>query len=472
MSVSVVVSLQQLTHPPTHPTLMTPTRHRFSTCNRHPAAPVTGFCASCLHERLAGFHFDHSPPSPNLRRTQSRSTHRDPPEPRRYSSEVRPRSSLSDLFGINDDRSCRNRKPEADSANSVTGTGEATQNGDCSEGAVRVCDEEDNDEETKTMKEFIDLELKSRNNSGRDFRSFRHAFSEKFRKWKWKHKVKKKNGDGDGDGNGSIEEVNTEQRLRETQSEVGECRLGRRSCDTDPGFSMSMETRRRISVDWPRVSCDGCLIGKPFPCSCSCSRLSSIDSDVNNDNGDLVEESGNNVGFDELKLMSNAKVSPSPTTTDLFCEAKLVVDENDLSLRERDTNVKSPDCVIGSSSTEVRQKGLKKFHKWGIVWNKLGIEDKLRRVVNVRTSESVSQKLVRSYSVSCRNTCRMAGLVSNLGAPETNGNVLNGKQEFTLHRNRSVGYSPSNLDTGLLRFYLTPLKRYRRSKSGKSSVNG
>ena len=211
---------------------------------------------------------------------------------------------------------------------------------------------------------------------------------------------------------------------------------------------------------------------------------------------------------DELRMISNAKVSPA--TTELFYGAKLLISEKDLALRNE--NVKSfsdvqGDCVMGSASkgdalnvaNGDNHKGLKKFHKLRRVWSKLGMvvqrreEDKLgegesgaggvlnnkplaeswqklRRVVNVQASESVSQKLIRSYSVSCRNPCRMAGLISSLGGAETKGNVLNGRQEVMLQRNRSVRYSPNNLDNGLLRFYLTPLKSYRRSKSGKSSL--
>ncbi|GMH12245.1 hypothetical protein Nepgr_014086 [Nepenthes gracilis] len=41
------------------------------------------------------------------------------------------------------------------------------------------------------------------------------------------------------------------------------------------------------------------------------------------------------------------------------------------------------------------------------------------------------------------------------------------KDKVVPERNRSASYSPSNLDNGLLRFYLTPLKSYRRSKAGK-----
>lgn len=202
---------------------------------------------------------------------------------------------------------------------------------------------------------------------------------------------------------------------------------------------------------------------------------------------------------DELRVISNAKVSPA--TTELFYGAKVLITENGL----RDVNLKSSDSVMGSGSKveacdvaiEDGQQGLNKFHKWGRLWSKLGLlqrrrEDmlgegdygggdvvnkplaeswqKLRRVVNGKASESVSQKLIRSYSVSCRDPCRTSGLVNGFGVSATKGQVLNGRQKFMLQKNRSVRYSPSNVDSGLLRFYLTPLKSYRRSRSAKGSL--
>jgi hypothetical protein len=459
---------------------------------------------------------------------------------------------LSDLFNLDDEKkknkklsSIRNRNLEIDSRISDFEGGDT----------VRVLVEDDIDEETKTMKEFIDLEIRSGKNGGRDSRlTFWDAasvFSKRLRKWKRKQKLKRNDAacDGSVTGNGvGLRNMEVEKQrvrnLRETQSEVGEygLSLGRRSCDTDPRFSVDDS---RFSFDAPRASWDGYLIGK------SCSRFSPMvaingdkvlveeEEDEEEGEGEEVvnlEGSGGGgggehfpggsaqtkhyysdrrrrsfdrsnsrrksvvIGDDELRVISNAKVSPA--TTELFYGAKVLITEEDL----RDAKLKPKNNVIVDTTTGSASKEpcdvengsyQKKFHKWGKLWNKLGLvqrrkEDKLveeecvsgdvvnkpiaeswqklRRVVNGQGSESVSQKLIRSYSVSCRNHSRMAGLVNGLGGgAETKGNVLNGRQEFTLQRNRSVRYSTSNVDTGLLRFYLTPLKSYRRSRSGKSS---
>ncbi|KAK7305347.1 hypothetical protein VNO77_43252 [Canavalia gladiata] len=532
---------------------MTSKTHRLTTCHRHPTKPVTGFCASCLRERLAGI--DSSPAaSPELRRTKSFSSRRADapsssavPEPRRRSCEVPappPRDSLSELFDLDDEKkntkNPTNRNLVIHSETSRVEVGE-NDRGD----AVRVSGDDD-DEETKTMKEFIDLELRSKKNAGRDFRdiasSFRGAasvFSKRLMKWRRKQKLKSNRNNGDSTS-GALTNLEVENETlgfsttRETLSEVGEygLTLGRRSCDTDPRLSVDDS---RFSFEAARASWDGYLIGKTCPRVFS--PMVHVDErvlveeeeeeDVNLENGEEHCPGGSAQtkhyysdwhrrrrsfdrsnsrrksmmgDVDELRVMSNAKVSPA--TTELFYGAKVLITKNDL----RDANFKplnnvQSDCIIGSApkgesacdvAIRVDKKGLNKFHKLGRLWNKLGLVQrrkenklgeeeyvagemvnkpiaeswqKLRRVVNGQASESVSQKLIRSYSVSCGDPCRMAGLVN-----ETKGNVLNGRQKFMVQRNRSIRYSPNNVDTGLLRFYLTPLKSYRRSRSGKSSL--
>ncbi|XP_047173692.1 protein OCTOPUS-like [Vigna umbellata] len=521
---------------------MTTKTHRFTTCYRHPFTPVTGFCASCLRERLAGI--DSSPSSPDLRRTKSFSdrtagaiSSAAAPEPRRRSCEVRlpqPVGSLSDLFN----RDYKSKKPtnrNADIRSESAGVGiEESERGE----AVRVSGDEDG--EGKTMKEFIDLEFRSRKGAGRDFKdiaaSFRGAASEFSKRLiKWKRKLNPKRNHRHSDVAGadfcSVEKLGFKS-LQETQSEVGEYgfALGRRSCDTDPRLSVD---NSRFSFEAPRASWDGYLIGKAYPRVSPMVRVGDRVLVEEEEEGDVSLENGEECcpggsaqtkhyysdwhrrrrsfdrsnsrrksimgDVDELRVISNAKVSPA--TTELFYGAKVLITENGL----RDMNLKSSDSVMGSGSKvdacdvaiEDGQQGLNKFHKWGRLWSKLGLlqrrrEDmlgegdygggdvvnkplaeswqKLRRVVNGQASESVSQKLIRSYSVSCGNPCRTSGLVNGFGGSATKGHVLNGRQKFMLQKNRSIRYSPSNVDSGLLRFYLTPLKSYRRSRSAKGSL--
>ncbi|CAL0309675.1 unnamed protein product [Lupinus luteus] len=479
---------------------MTFKTRRFSTCHRHPTEPLTGFCASCLRERLAGIESSSTAavdcpaaetrPALKLRRTKSfscsaaepPSSSSTVPEPRRRSCEAR--GTLCDLLKFDGtEKNGHNLKPVIDSRKLDLEIREEEEEeehvNDDGEG-VRVCgDDFACFEETKTMKEFIDLEFKSRKSSGRDFREIAGSFYKRLRKWRRKQKVPKNSGEGgdksngNGNGNGSV----GGRRIKETQSEVGEYGLlGRRSCDTDP--RMSIEVARmsldgygydpRFSFEVSRASWDGYLIGKACP---RFSPMIRVNGAVD-DNRVLVEEDeeegmnlesveehcpGGSVqtkdyysdshgkrsfdrsnsrrkpsmaDVDELRAVSNAKVSPA--TTELFYGAKVLIAENDLGNGHLN-NVQS-DCVTGSASTDasdvvtrVDQRESKKLHKWGRLWNKLGLvqrrkEDKLgeekygagdmgnraiseswqklRRVVNRQASGSVSRKLIQSYSVS------------------------------------------------------------------------
>ncbi|KAE8712133.1 Detected protein of unknown function [Hibiscus syriacus] len=96
---------------------------------------------------------------------------------------------------------------------------------------------------------------------------------------------------------------------------------------------------------------------------------------------------------------------------------------------------------------------------------------KLRRVANgVENGNVVREKLLRSYSVSVRNSVD-GSYFYRTSVTDAKGNGPKRRDNHTLQPNRSVRYSPNNLDNGLLRFYLTPLRSYRRSKSGSRLRN-
>ncbi|WCJ42926.1 hypothetical protein M5689_023703 [Euphorbia peplus] len=516
-------------HPPPPPP--PPQHHRHSSCHRHPTKPITGFCASCLRERLAGIDPDthHETPithlATELRRCKSYSTSRNPnvstastSEPRRKSCDVRPRNTLSDLFHTDDRRRYSfNWKPSLDLGFQLK-----------EEEEIRVLDERiiddfDKDGDFKTMKEFIDLESGRRKNAAKEIAS---VFRKKLVKWQVKQKEDKKE-----KKNGGYVMKSSIGRLRDTHSEIG-----RRSCDTDPRFSV--DVTGRYSFDEPRASWDGVLIGKAYP------RLTPLISVIEDpklpDNVNNVEEYspggtaqtrdyyytdrrrrrsfdplGSNgrltLGSDEFKSMSNSNAKVSPETVGLFHGAKLLVTEKEL----RDSNWYSlKDYTLEASNGVVKdvvdsvaagggtgdKKGFnfkfKNLQRWGRVWNvwalmqqkksesKCGEEEERGNGGNVvdvekntnmntntsnfhkvKANESVSQKLIRSYTVSARDSNKMGCSGSGIEAKDTKK-----REELVLQRNRSVRYSPNSLDNGLLRFYLTPLRRYGRSKSGKSRL--
>ncbi|XP_065879747.1 protein OCTOPUS-like [Euphorbia lathyris] len=541
-----------------------PQHHRHSSCPRHPTKPITGFCASCLRERLAGIDPDTHKETPitylatELRRCKSYSSTRNPnvsststsattttiSEPRRKSCDSRPRNTLSDLFHNDDRRKYSfNWKPkildlglelkEEENGAEIRVLEEVSAlNVDHCE---RILDDFEEDGEFKTMKEFIDLESGRKKNAGKDLKDIAGSFWEvasvfrkKLVKWQLKQKNDKKEKKTGGDLMGDIKKSSI-RRLRDTQSEIGEYGFGRRSCDTDPRVSVDIARLSvddsRYSFDEPRASWDGCLIGKTYP------RLTPLVSVIEDaklpangigDPGENVglknkEESnpggtaqtrdyysdrrrrrsfdplGSNgrltLGSDEFKSMSKV----SPETVGLFHGAKLLVTEKELrdsnwyslkdyTLEGDDGLAKDVDSV---AAAVVDKKGFKfkNLQRWRSVWNiwalmqqkrsegKCGDEESSNsgNVVdaenstadfhNVEANETVSQKLIRSYTVSSRDSNKMGCSAS-----------IKKREELVVQRNRSARYSPNNLDNGLLRFYLTPLRSYGRSKSGKSRL--
>ncbi|KAF5744536.1 hypothetical protein HS088_TW07G00108 [Tripterygium wilfordii] len=517
---------------------------RLSTCRRHVAEPVTGFCASCLRERLAGIDSDthHETPasiisSTDLRRSKSYSATRagnhegsSVAEPRRKSCDVGSGNTLSDLFSL-DDKRRRFRVSnlavefkeieENDEEIRVSEDINQVENARALN-EVDVHDDFEEDGESKTMKEFIDLEWNSKNKR-KDFREITghflgvaSIFSKKVRKWRQKQKSKQQH---NHDSLVEVEKASVSvNQFRETRSEIGENGFGRRSCDTDPRFSLDLA---RISFDEPRASWDGCLIGKTYP------RLTplvpveekaNLSSEGEKSPGgtaqtkDYYEDSLNpqrrrrsfdhsgtsrRVGLEEVAIVNpvpNAKMSPE--TVGLFHGAKLLVTEKEL----RDSNWYSfQDYCTESAKTAVHDVGScvgedgfnhKKRRKWlnlRSIWGLMrrseskcdheakGVEgtvadeslaeswQKLRRVANGEANESFSDKLMRSYSVSTRNLCKLEGTGSSTETKDKQDDLI-------LQRNRSSRYSPNTLDNGLLRFYLTPLRGAGRSKSGNSSL--
>lgn len=583
-----------------------PHHRRLSTCHRHPAEPFTGVCASCLRDRLAGFdpatrleisvspRVNDSGGVPlqrvanrascplEFRRCKSLSAGKcevlpGSSEQRRKSCDVGVRSTLCDLFTLDDERNGSNReKFQVESRNlgfqritaPVLESREEEENEEEIRGFEEVLasdvnvidkgiEEFEDNEEVKTMKEHIDLEWKNRKPNVRDFKDIAGSFwlaasvfSKKLRKWRQKQKMKQPSGSGH-----SLEAMEVEKpigkQIRETQSEIADYGLGRRSCDTDPRFSMDAG---RISVDAPRysfdearASWDGYLMGRMVP---RLPPMVSVVEDVNmeacrsGNRGMVVEEQMNSINedemtsggsaqtrdcsdssssqsrrrsfdcssssrkgagpeADEMKSVPDAKVSPA--TVDVFHGLRLLLTERGLrdshlnSLKDDQSEViesVSKNAASASVAGTCSRNGFRKSRQWCKVWNiwssvhRRGdgkCEDKsgyFRGTVAdqpvVETWErmgrevngAANHKLTRSHSSSSsKSSFNMAGSFQGMkGGAESKGHVSKRREEFVLERNRSARYSPNNLDNGLLRFYLTPLRTSRRSKSGQSRL--
>ncbi|KAI3994467.1 hypothetical protein MKX01_012724 [Papaver californicum] len=431
-------------------------------------------------------------------------------------------------------------------------------------------------EQVKTMKDHINHESQCKKPAGgRDLKEIAGSFwlaasvfSKKLQKWRKKQKMKKRE---NGRNSASMrDDKRAGRRFRETQSEIADYGFGRRSCDTDPRFSldagrmsldagrMSLDTGRmsldagRMSLDagrmsfdgprhsWdePRASWDGYLMGRMFP---RIPPMVSVTEDApapvhRIDNQIPVEEHftdditmaypggsfqtkdyyadslkrksldrSNSVQkmvaeVDEMKFVSNSKVSPA--NIDYFNVTKLDRDSRESTSNSlRDDRSESFDSSFRDVAGDHR-KGSKKSRRWSKAWNiwgfihrKGGNKDEEERycrgnVVDRSFSESwpdlrrdISEEARMGYN---RNSFRSNSSVSwrhsssNNGglfgsrrksSAETNGHSKKRKEEFVLERNRSARYSPSNVDNGLLRFYLTPSGGSRRNGSGKSRPN-
>nr|DAD28411.1 TPA_asm: hypothetical protein HUJ06_029879 [Nelumbo nucifera] len=632
-----------------------PQPHRLSTCDRHPDQPVTGFCPSCLCERLAcldpATRRKSNPSSststafkaifnrssvvgdtstattnysnsirnkasssssffPELRRSKSFSGPRGEGfsgvfEPQRKSCDVRVRNTLWSLFSLDDERKAERKEVRRDvevetrtlGFSGVGGPVFESREEEENEEEIKVLEdaatvssnvnavvveerdeeieEEDDEEEeeeeevvvveeveeekVKKMKDHIDLDSHSKKPPGRDLKEIAGSFwlaasvfSKKLQKWRRKQKMKKRS-DGDGASTTMRAEKPSRRQFRETQSEIADYGCGRRSCDTDPRFSLDAGRMSfddpRYSWDEPRASWDGYLIGRTFP------RLPPMLSVVEDvpapvrrfDNQIPVEEPMNSINedetnpggsaqtreyysdsssqrrrksldrsssirkmeaavvaeIDETKSISNAKVSPA--TIDYFHGPKLLVTDRDS--RDSNSNFLRDDCsesfesafrdsasVVGGGDRKGSKKSRrwKAWNIWGLIYRRNGTKDEdeetycranvversfseswpeLRRDAIGEARGAFNRKVFRcNSSVSSRNSFNMGGSLSSTrkSNAETNEQGKKRREEFVLERNRSARYSPNDLDNGLLRFYLTPLRSSWRSGSGNS----
>ncbi|KAK8617240.1 hypothetical protein V6N13_080158 [Hibiscus sabdariffa] len=576
MNPNVEPPLPGLAPPP-----LPPQPHRLSTsCDRHPQEHFTGFCPSCLCERLAVLEPSSSavassssssrkPPIaaaalkaifkpsggggtrpgyfPELRRTKSFSASKNEGfsgvfEPQRKSCDVRVRNTLWSLFHQEATANGRpSRVAEAEPRNSASSSSvvqdpvfeskeedqsesETDRQGDGD--AIEIIDEQPpnvttpsanlieekveeiveeyeeepcQEEELKPMKDHIDLDSQTKKASGRDFKeiagsfwSAASVFSKKLQKWRQKQKLKKTR-NGCGSARLPVEKPLGRQ-YRETQSEIADYGFGRRSCDTDPRFSldaarMSFDAARmsfddpRYSFDEPRASWDGYMIGRMFPrmptmvsvvedapvphvvrCDTQIpvedpAAMNPINEDESLPGGsaqtrDYYSDSRRRKSLDrssscrktaaavvaemdEMKPVSNTKVSPA--TVDYFHGPKLVMPERDSNSNSMiddysdtfEIGLRDNASVIGNGE---QKESSKKSRRWSKAWNIWGFIN--RRSVNKDEDEdrySRGNGVERSYSESWPEF-----------RGERNGDVRGGFNPKVLRSNSSVSWRDSS----------------------------
>lgn len=250
---------------------------------------------------------------PELRRTKSFSASKNEGlsffEPQRKSCDVRVRNTLCSLFSLDGDTKTKTTSHTEDTTTTTTTiTGDAVvvnrpvvieeqeidQISDIGNGNVvneiteecpvevisEIVEEEEvvNGDILKPMKDHIDLDSQVKKPSGggggRDlkeiagsFLSAASVFSKKWHNWRRKQKVKKRN-HCENSSTLSLEKP-ISRKFRDTQSEMADYGFGRRSCDTEPRFSLDIGRISiddpRYSFDEPRASCDVHFMGRSIP---------------------------------------------------------------------------------------------------------------------------------------------------------------------------------------------------------------
>lgn len=323
------------------------------------------------------------------------------------------------------------------------------------------------------IKENINQEKKS---SGGGFWAAASVFSKKLQKWRQKQKMKKQN----INTTLPISEKPISRQYRETQSEIADYGYGRRSCDTEPRFSL--DDGARYSFEEPRASWDGYLMGRAFPRMLPPMLSVMEDADSNRprprpdmqipvEEGETVipggtlqtkeyysdsrrrksvDRSGSTrkAEVDELKMVSNAKVSP--TTADCFHGARELRDSNSQSMSSE-----TFECSNGERK-EMKKKG--RGWSWRI-WGFKFIQS--RRNSNSRSSKPEAEVEEEEEKYSRVNMFR-----SNSSVSCRNGGGSFGSMR-RYEKNRSARFSsPSHVENGMWRFYLTPMRGSRRSGGG------
>lgn len=579
--------------PPPHP----PQPHRPSTsCDRHPDERFTGFCPSCLFDRLSVLDItvknnsvassSRKPPSssaalkaifkpssssgtlfPELRRTKSFSATKAEAlslcafEPQRRSCDVRVRNTLWSLFHEDVEHNSQTKEglseidleninPKVKSPLFEEETEiEIVKDINCGnlkeprsvidEIVEEEGEEEFEVEEVKKVKDF-QMEFNPQTMKKKDFKeiagsfwSAASVFSKKLQKWRQKQKLKKHRTGNLGAGSAALPvEKSIGRQLRDTQSEIAEYGYGRRSCDTDPRFSIdagrfSLDAGRvsvddpRYSFDEPRASWDGYLIGRTAAPPRMPSMLSVVeDSPVRNhvlrsDTPIPVEKPppspppqvsvmdeivpGGSAQTREYYLDSSSRrrksLDRSSSTRKL--SASVVAEINELKLSASNTQVKEAKDSISHSHShsnsvrydccsvennfgmgvrenvgtmECNKKGTtKKSRRWS--WNIFGLLHwkNGNKYEEEEGRSGVDRTFLGSWNVEPRNGFDPKMMRSNSSVSwRSSGTNGGGFQRNSVDGYISGKKKVSKVENGMLKFYLTPSKGRRRGSNSST----
>ncbi|CAH8387221.1 unnamed protein product [Eruca vesicaria subsp. sativa] len=581
------------THNNSASTLAPPQPHRPSTsCDRHPEERFTGFCPSCLFERLSVLDINtvasssRKPPSssaaalksifkpsssssssaappslfPELRRTKSFSARKNEAllclgafEPQRRSCDVKVRNTLWSLFNednsehikegtlsvkegtlrVNSEISLETRKPIKSSPVFEEGIDCGKKLKEQRSLIDEIIEEED---ETEKVKEHIEMNpppppppptTTTTKKPTRSFWSAASVLSKKLQKWRQKQKLKKHRGGG---GGALPVEKSVVRQLRDTQSEVAEYGYGRRSCDTDPRFSIdagrfsldagrvSVDDHPRYSFDEPRASWDGYMIGRTVAAPPRMPSMLSVveDSPVSNhvlrsDSHIPVEEQTppppgpesvvpggseqTREYYNDSSTRRRKSLDRCSSTRKLSASVIAEIDELKLSAsntkispkhsRSRSSSVRG-DCSVenlemgGRETVESSKKGMKKSKRWS--WNIFGLLHRKNgnKYEEEEDRSGVDRTFSGSWNVESRNGFDPKMMRSNSSVSwrssaaggggfqrnSVDGGYISGKKKVSNSSSTSIGRKVEN---GMLKFNLTPSKGRRTGSMDSTS---